>query len=150
MALGGHPRSRLVTTLTQRGSQGLDACNCCHLKQGGHTRKDSTPTALPTKDRGFSAGSIALAEGCAEDYGRNCRLRTRGGSRGRLFPLPPDTGVTEAAPRLLQGDDCQPGCASSAVPHVARKILHRWGARGVAGGDSHTQLGDLRCSRMMK
>ena len=95
------------------------------------------PTAPPTKARASSAGRITLAEGCPEDYGSNSHPRTWGGSRGRLFPLPPDTGATGTVPSLLPEDHCQPGCALSAVPHVAGKILRMWGARGV-GRQPHT------------
>lgn len=89
------------------------------------------------KDCGFPAVRITLADVCPEDYGINPHLRTWGGSRGRYFlpPLHPGaTGATaKSAPRgLLPAWLC-----SSAVPHVARKMLHVWGVQG-AGRQPHT------------
>ena len=102
------------------------------------------PSALSTKDCGFPAVSITLAEVCPEDYGINLHLRTWSGSRGRLFPHP--MGATgKSAPRKT--------IASLAVPCQLFPML--LGKFSICGGpkewgDSHTQLGDLRCSCMMK
>lgn len=143
MALGGHPRSKVAITLTQPRSQGLFQY---WLSPQMRSHKVGL-YAYCSSHKGLWIPSmrITLADVCPEDYGINPHLRTWGGSRGRRFPPPLDPGATGATAKRT--------IACLALPCLLFPML--LGKCSICGGpkeqgDSHTQLGDLHCSCMMK